>query len=169
MNYIDVFKEEDIEVNWLTLLIGLDGPANFPPLVDVAEIINFAIELLDGTSDRDIISIATAYVSESEAIRSSLMKLSKRVDCNEEFEMRKWRYILLKSMMKDVPQDSLYGLIFLTEFWADFDYPSDRPHLVQGQKNSLTPEEYYSDEFFEKTIANHYTWLKQELNILVKQ
>lgn len=43
---------------------------------------------------------------------------------------------------------------------------SNSPNIIQGVNNTMTPNEYYSDENYLKIISNHNLWIKKELNEL---
>ncbi|MCS1350911.1 DUF2247 family protein [Mechercharimyces sp. CAU 1602] len=164
--YMHLFNNEGIQVNWMTLLIGLKGLGNHNSLIEVKEVINFAVEwlgtVLSDSLDENVIAIASAYESDREDIEKSLKRLSSTVDSTEEIECRKWRFVLLKRRLKYLSRDPLYGMIGLTEFWADFNYPDDSPHMVQGRNINMEPKEYYSQEFYEDVLAKHHSWLERE-------
>jgi len=67
----------------------------------------------------------------------------------------------------ELPDEPMYGLIAFTEFWARFDYPDDSPHVVQGQNNCITPQEYYTKQNYDDMIIRHKNWLKSKLEYVM--
>ncbi|WJV51930.1 DUF2247 family protein [Prodigiosinella aquatilis] len=75
---------------------------------------------------------------------------------------RKWRYLALCLMMQELPDDCVYGLLKLNEFWMLWGEDVGSPNIVQGVGNNISPTEYYSDEQYQLTIKNHQEWLEKE-------
>ncbi|HEU4388194.1 MAG TPA: DUF2247 family protein, partial [Blastocatellia bacterium] len=64
--------------------------------------------------------------------------------------------------LNNLPQDAVYGLVALTEFWQGFGFPPDSPHEVQGRGNTITPLDYYQQENLVRLLACHRAWIKEE-------
>ncbi len=47
--YLAEMKSAGIEVNWLTLLLGLEGPGKHEPLLELRDVEAFATEQLDAS------------------------------------------------------------------------------------------------------------------------
>jgi hypothetical protein len=54
----------------------------------------------------------------------------------------------------------------MNEFWGSFGYPQDSPHVVQGVGNSISPQEYYTEEIAGRALEEHQRWLGLELELL---
>lgn len=161
------FKENNLEVNWGTLLIGWNGVGFFQELLTLHEIQVFAECWLTTTDKYNelVVDILTIPTEKKIDIEDVLTKISRKecIDLNN--EKRKWRYVMLIDLLKKLKQnkkDYLNGLIELTDFWAMFDFPSDSPHTVQGQCNKKSPLEYYTEKNFLRELDNHQKWLSEE-------
>jgi hypothetical protein len=77
-------------------------------------------------------------------------------------EIRKWRIVLLQNALQQLPDDPIYGMVAITEFWSKFDFPSDGPLHMSGDKY-ISPE-YYQKQFYDNTIASHEDWVLREIN-----
>ena len=166
------------DINWTTILIGWEGlgvlspwPSRwteFPSLVSAKEVAIYADERLASTTDvneQDLILklLSVDLRTESrEAIRDLLKPLSDLDGNDPAIELRRWRLILLERVLENMPQDSLYGLMALTEFWQGFGFPPDSPHQVQGCGNEIGPKEYYTAENFQEVLDRHRRWIEKE-------
>jgi len=165
MTLLKLFKNNRVPVTWTTLLIGVEGPGKFERLLEIQEVINYAIQFVDVKDDypKEVLELASAYKNEEELVKNRLFKLSLKENGDREKEMKKWITILLRKEMDNLPKSPLYGLIALTEFWEKFDYPNYSPHLIQGVGNEIEPEVYYSKEFYENCLLAHEKWISEML------
>jgi hypothetical protein len=69
-----------------------------------------------------------------------------------------WQVVLLPRLLPELPTDPLYGLLALTEFWGQFDFPSDGPHVVQRPGDT----EYYTERNYAHLIEKHRVWLEAQ-------
>jgi len=167
---------EAFDVNWTSVFVGWRGLGplspwpnrwtEFPTLISPEEILAFAEERLTSASDPEqtlLTELLTLDVHNEprEVIDSLLKKLSNLDGGDEKTELRKWRVTLLEQLLETIPQDPIYGLLALTEFWQDFGCPPDSPHRVQGNDGS-TPREYYTEQNFRKLLNNHHEWIESE-------
>lgn len=168
MMYMDEMRAEGLSVNWCTVLVGREGPGKYPPLLGLDDVRRVAeAELADvSESSAEAVAIAVASDDETTEVDACLRKLAAREPSDPSKELRKWRLVLLKRAMKELPQDPLYGLLRLTEFWERFDFPSDSPHVVQGRGNLTTPQEYYTNENFTRLVRKHEEWIARETDDL---
>ena len=165
-------------LNWTTVLVGWEGlgvfspwPSRwteFPSLVSAEEVAVYADERLASAtalSERDLVLklVSVDWRTESrEAIRDLLKPLSDFDGKDPAIELRKWRLVLLERVLENMPQDSLYGLMALTEFWQGFGFPPDGPHQVQARGNEIGPKEYYTAENFREALDRHRQWIEKE-------
>ncbi len=152
--------------------MGWDGPAKVERLVRPEEVIEHATSLLGSDmkeNDPTIVRLAAAGEDEAEVIDSSLRTLSAKELSSDDFEVRKWRYVLLEQVLETLPVDPVAGLIALTEFWEQFDFPVDCPHVVQGRGNDLTAQQYFTAPFLDQMARKHANWLERERRLLMKQ
>jgi hypothetical protein len=156
------------KVFWTTLLVGWRGIGQLRRLVSIPEIQQFAVENLEkeniaSTVLPNLSELATISEKESDQVDILLEKMAAPERVNKEFEERKWVILLLEKQLADLPNDPLHGLLQLTEFWSDLDYPSYSPHQIQGVGNTMTPEKYYTSENYKTEIANHKKWLESQI------
>lgn len=157
------FKRK-FQVSWTTLLAGWRGVGQLGRLVTSSDIAQFALEQLEsapGTNSK-LAELATISDADATQIDSYLPQLASPTPSDYQTETRKWVVSLLEKQLQELPDDPLYGLLRLTEFWAALDFPDYSPHQVQGKDNTLTPAEYYTSKNFEKALANHRNWLEEE-------
>ena len=171
--------------NWATVLVGWNGLGvlspwpdrwtEFPPLILPSEIAAYADERLAASSEPEeqqlIVAISTIdlQTESREMIRGLLLPLSELDGRDPEIELRKWRVVLLEQVLEEMPQEALYGLMALTEFWLSFGFPSDSPHDVQGRGNTISPSEYYQQDNLDRLVARHRAWIENERTALRKQ
>jgi len=138
MNYIKKIEEAGFNVRWGTVLIGWNGPAKFTRLIGPEDVVSFALDCISDEqmgSGEDVLELAGLVPAEYDLIDDYLRRLAARERFDFDCELRKWRLILLKQALADMPDDPIYGPLRLTEFWEKFDYPADSPHKVQGRGN----------------------------------
>jgi len=157
MSYLDDMTAAGLPIGWGTLLVGWDGPGKHGRLVDADEVFAFAEPLMEGLPAETVAALA-----DPDELPPALRELAAREGANRDRELRKWRLVMLKRAMTELPKDPLYGLIALTEFWERFDYPSDSPHIVQGRGNQLSPAEYFTDQNYRSILDDHERWIRDE-------
>ena len=160
-DYIRRLKEKNCPITWHFLWIGLVGPGHLTPKLDYVSVINHALDLvLAGNQSDDVNRIAYADENEQEIIKESLANLKKKENpAEEQRALKKWQKLLIEDLLKSLPNDAVDGLAELTSFWGQFDFPDDSPHIVQARSNSLTPQEYYTQENYESALKRHREWL----------
>jgi hypothetical protein len=163
---------EEFQVNWTIVLIGWEGPAEQPPSVSTEELLAYAEERLGSSSNfshEDELIVNLMSLDSQRVSRERLRDLLQRLAMsggNEAIELRKWRVILLKELLKTLSDDPILALISLTDFWASFDFPADSPHIVQGRGNTLSPTEYYQEGNLKTLLERHRTWIANEIATL---
>jgi hypothetical protein len=164
MNYLNDLMDAGLRVSWCTLLIGLEGPGKYPPLVTFDEVCAFADEQLAASTPppEGAVAIVVASSEDPAAARVILQKLAEEEKSEPARELRKWRLVLLKHAMAELPEDPLYGLLALTEFWERFDFPPDSPHVVQGRGNQIAPMDYFTEDNYRRLVQKHKDWIRTE-------
>jgi len=166
------------DVNWTTVLVGWTGLGvlspwpdrwlEFPSLISPREVATYADEQLmtvqNAVKLEAIIRLLDLNLEQEhrEAIKGQLAVLSDLDGRDKEWELRKWRAVLLEELLEHIPQDPLCGLLAFSEFWQNFGFPSDSPHQVQGRDNTKDATVYYEDDNFRRTFAEHQRWLAAE-------
>lgn len=131
------------------------------------EVSSFACnELAKPDGVKDILLTAISEVAFCSEVTDEVVSYLRLI-CDEEhidlnLSSRKWRYLSLKLVMDELPDDCVYGLLKLNEFWMLWGEDVGSPNIVQGVGNNISPTEYYSDEQYQLTIKNHQEWLEKE-------
>jgi len=156
---------QHFQVSWMTLLVGWRGFGHLRRLVTISDIAQFSLARLEATpeSNSKLADLATISESDSSRVDSRLAGLASPSANDYETEVRKWVVCLLKKKLEQLPNDPVYGLLQLTEFWADLDFPEYSPHQVQGKGNTLSAAEYYTQQNYAKALTSHKKWIEQEL------
>ena len=163
---LDRIKELGIRIHATTVLAGWRGIGHLPRLLVAEEVRAWAQEALENASEESLkllADIAFYSAHDEEALSQGLEKLAEMEQGSMEREARKWQLVLLKEILDELPHDPLYGLLELTDFWSQFDFPSDSPHEVQGRGNHMQPQEYYTRKNFERLVKKHKDWLNTEV------
>ena len=165
--------------NWTTVYVGWRGLGvlspwpdqwiKWPPLIDTDEISEYAEERLSSSQNAKenelIINLLSLdlYIEPRVVILDILEQLSNLDRGNPAFELRKWRLVLLEEFLKSLPEGPVDALTDMTEFWLNFkSITEDCPHVVQGIGNSITTDEYYTDEYLQQEIRRHQAWIEKE-------
>ncbi|MFO0723478.1 MAG: DUF2247 family protein [Myxococcota bacterium] len=153
--------------NWGTALLGLTSVGQRGQLLTLADVDAFATERL-ATDEAAAVRVLAELSDGLERTREVLRELALRARSDAALEARKWRALLLEDLLAALKseRDPTQGLIRFTEFWAEFDYPLDSPHTLQGVGNTMTPDEYYTEEVWTSALARHHTWLQDEMTKL---
>lgn len=164
--------------NWTTVAVGWKGLGvlspwperwtEFEPMLSFDEIVEYGAQRLTVSSDpmeQDLIMnllITGTHTPTREEISTLLAHLSDLNGANPQFELRKWRFVMLQELLNNLPKDPTYALIELSEFWQSFGFPSDSPHEIQGRQNSITTSAYYNEAKFHEMILRHEQWMIHE-------
>ncbi|URZ03170.1 DUF2247 family protein [Clostridium felsineum] len=168
MNKLRLLIEKQLKPNWITILIGWEGPGKYSRQLTPKDIIEFATELVTNEDNQPESVWILAGTSENDVteVENLVKQLAQCETVDRGTEVRKWRVILVEDALNNLSDDPLYGLIGLTEVWGNFDYPTDSPHFVQGVNNSLSPQEYYTQDNYNHIIKLHREWIENEFKIL---
>lgn len=151
-------------VNWTSLLAGFRGFGRYRRLVTLSDIDQFASDNLALSSDSDpqLIKLIDVSGRNSDQVEATLVSLAERSHSAFEREVRKWTVCLLEEQLHELPDDPLYGLLCLTDFWCGLDFPAYSPHQVQGRGNNVDPLSYYTAENYWETLRRHKQWIENE-------
>jgi len=167
---IEEFKQNKVNVNWTTIVIGWYGPGKFIRQLKEQDIINYAIDSIinENNQDKEVLALASCSEKDCCEIEELIDELANEEKGNKEVEEGKWQVILLINLLNNLSDNPTYGLIKITEFWEKFNYPEYSPHTVQGLNNSIDPSYYYSKENYDIIICKHRQWIKSQLEKLNK-
>lgn len=88
-----------------------------------------------------------------------LLALAQTESAASDQELRKWQLVLLARLLDKLPTDPLYGVLALTEFWEQFDFPATAPFVAPSPGDSG----YYTEQNYERMISKHRAWLGEQL------
>lgn len=165
------FKDNGLEVNWVTILIGLDGPGKLPSQIIPKDVVDYALELVSQSNRQpdNVWILADLSENDTSEIKRLVWELEKGEKVSREDEIDKWKVLLLQRILRELNNEPIYDLIKLTEFWEMFDYPKDSPHIVQGLHNDILPTDYYTEENYKEIVKNHKLWIEAKLSKLGKK
>jgi hypothetical protein len=160
-----IFEElkKRVALDWTILLVGWQGFGPYRSLVTPFDIAQFALERLENEQEPslDVIELATTDAGADE-MGNRLGRMASPDRADHEAAKRKWIAVLLDDKLQSLPSDPLYGLLELTEFWADLGFPSYSPHQVQGKGNATIPQDYYTETNFRKVLDENRRWINTE-------
>jgi hypothetical protein len=164
---ITQFKNYNFTITWKLLYLGFKGSAEFGSQLSTNDILNYAIEKLeDNCDDKLICDLAIEREDNTAGIVCILKKLADREDTDMTVELRKWRVLTVANELKTKNDNFIDGLVSLTDLWITLNYPEDTPHIFQGRNNSITPEEYYTEENYCMLYEKHIKWLNAEIKFI---
>ena len=162
---LEDFKNNNLKINWKVIDIGCLGSKIFKNELSYDDIINFSLEKFDEkkklilriiSSDRDEYQEMAYLVQELANIEKSEYKLA--------FE--KWKLVYVKKNFPKLNKNIIQGLIELNELWFRLDFPEDSPYTLQGVKNNISPQEYYTEENYIYLYNKHLNWIRDKSNYL---
>lgn len=158
-------KTSGLPYGWTTILVGWRGVGTYYRLVSSAEVVSYADDQLNTVSDDTfgiVFELSQSNSNDFDIINSSLENLASAAPEDRKDAERIWQIILLKHILLDLTGDPIDGLTQLSGFWAEFDYPVDSPHTIQGRNNMISPHDYYKEDNFKQTLAKHLQWIDNE-------
>ena len=164
---ISELEKLGLKITWKLLYLGYSGYSDFGKQISASDVIAFAIDqLVSDSCNNDICELASSYESEDEDILRILHQLAMNEKSNNEFELRKLKAAIVSNALKTKDPNCIDGLMELTDLWIELGYPSDSPHVIQGRENNMSPQDYYTEENYEKLYNKNISWLKTELEYL---
>jgi hypothetical protein len=111
-----------------------------------------------------VIEMTSIILIDTDNIIAILEELCEIVHISESVSIRKWRCYLLEDLIFSSDPDSFYSLIWVSEFWMQWqDKLSDEiPHIYQSVGNDISPEEYYSQENITQVLQSNSEWVSKE-------
>ncbi|MBD1226991.1 MULTISPECIES: DUF2247 family protein [Morganellaceae] len=156
-------------LDWGMIFLGAKGnPVGRLSAPNISEFACNELTKLD-LSDSILVEVSeAAFCTEiNREVIDSLEVICDKKNINIQLSERKWRYVALYILLlNELPDDYVYGLLKLNEFWNLWGDSVDSPNIVQGVGNNLSPTEYYSDENYHLLIEKHRNWLDREIKQL---
>lgn len=159
---LEDFKRLSIDITWRMLYRGI-----IKQQIRAEDVIEYAIEKLqNGDDDIEVCELAGTQANERNNICELLWKLAQLENTEDEMEDRKIRAIIVYNALKIKNDNFIDGLMDLTDLWASLGFPSDCPHIVQGKDNNISPNEYYTENYYTFMYEKNKEWLKNEIIFL---
>lgn len=157
-------------VDWGVILLGCKGlPVG---TLSPEHVSDFACKQLDAVDSNEksfiLLTDLALCASITHDIIDCVDKLCEQENIDLAFSKIKWTIFALNSFLESVPQDCLYGILSLNEFWNDWGTIFGCPNVVQGVNNDATPVEFYSESNFKTILLQHRKWVAQEINHLMR-
>ena len=78
----------------------------------------------------------------------------------------KWKLVYIKKNFPQLNKNIIQGLIELNDLWVKLDFPKDSPCILQGVKNNISPQEYYTEENYIYLYNRHLDWIRDKSDYL---
>ena len=158
----EIFEKFKIEYNWGTLIEGIKlGCLNLRSVSDFAasstsrnpSILSTNLDelLWEKTNNDEVITLITKLLDEI------------HYSYNQQDEIRKWRYCLLKEMVRTT-EDKILLLENVAQVYSDFDYPEEMESFIyyMEPKDDYDPTVHNKDENIDRLISNLVEFLGSE-------
>jgi hypothetical protein len=170
MTKLDEFREYGFSITWRLINIGYRGSKIFKGELSSNDIIDFAIQkVMNGDKNPIVFALYCEYPQNNEEITKYIDKLTLHENAVFDIEFRKWRVLYVINHLPKPDTEFVVGLLELGDIWSVFDFPIDSPHAYQGRNNSLTPEQYYTQDNYNILLEKHEEWIDKEIDFLRKQ
>lgn len=163
----ELFSEmsrEDL-ADWGVALVGVSCIPGRPARLSASAVRDFAIAELEQLPADDpaldlVVELATDESLSAADLRDKLARLCdiKKVDLEQ--SKRMWQLILFQDLLHALDQDSLYGMIALSEFWSVWDWPVDTPASLHA---NVELADYHSDAHYQRVVDDHRHWLARHM------
>jgi len=161
-NALKALADNNIPINWGTLLVGWRGLKTFFPQISAPDVIQFAIQKLETEASvpEQVLRLASLYETDTHEVGSLLFSLSKSVPYDHDIEERKWRLVMLIDLLQHLPDDPMNGTLELVDFWSSWGFPKGSPI------SEININKYSDRQSFEKLRADLELWINREKNIV---
>lgn len=157
--------------DWGVLLLGVLGVPGTDERLDALDVALFAkgelgiIPITHPALDV-VVMLAEGAMHNKSELSAALSELCDAEKISREHSRRVWRCWLLETLLKSLDSDPVYGLLDLTEFWSQWEWPDDAPTSMKSD-TVLSQSEYHSDSNYGHVIAEHMRWIEQEKAYLI--
>jgi hypothetical protein len=164
-NVISDLEEFGFKINWTLLKLGYEGNAYFPRIISATSISEYAQTVVETMETGYELIVRLISPETSTEFEDVLGRLSESEHVNQLLQVRKLRAYIVCHTIRALPSDYFRGLLELTELWISLHLPDDEPypHIIQGRNNTLTPQEYYTQQMYDRLLDRHRNWLKEEI------
>lgn len=163
------FENNQFSITWTDIKIGLLGYEDDKKRYylssqltesDIEEYAEFILTECEGLSESILRQVGNLFSQNWDEKVKTIESLANEDDEQSYF---KWRVLEVEVLLQELyANDYLNGLFEINEFWAERQEPIDMPYQFQGFGNTLTPEEFYTENNYKAVIAEHQVWLELE-------
>lgn len=148
-------------IDWGVLLLGCRGlPTGPVPIEYIHQYAATQLKQLNSSADLHSTLNKLAFCSENiDDINSLLIKLCHTYSIDLQLSKKKLRYFALKTLIDDLPNNSLYGIMQLHEFWRLW---GEDENINLNLQTSTNVDDTYFDSYYQTILSQHYQWLEDE-------
>ena len=162
---LEDFKNNNLKINWKVIDIGCLGSEIFKNELSYDDIINFSLEKFD-EKNKLILRIIASDRDEYQEIGYLVKELANIEKSEYKLEFEKWKLVYVKKNFPKLNKNVIQGLIELNDLWVKLDFPEDSACILQGVKNNISPQEYYTEENYTYLYNRHLNWIRDKSDYL---
>ena len=169
MNKLKILKNMDFKITWKLIYIGLYGLYKIPVVLTRDEVWDYLSDLLTNINEQSD-SIISLICEKDDPIKADKI-LKKYADDDKSditVQTRKWRAYLLKTLLDNISDDCLQGLLELIEFWISMGRPDDCPHIFPDQEEKNLKHGYFTQTTYNFLVNKNRVWLNQEITKIIE-
>ena len=162
---LEDFKNNNLKINWKVIDIGCLGSEIFKNELSYDDIINFSLEEFD-EKNKLILRIVASDRDEYQEMGYLVQELANMEKSEYKLAFEKWKLVYIKKNFPKLNKNVIQGLIELNDLWVKLDFPEDSLCILQGVKNNISPQEYYTEENYTYLYNRHLKWIRDKSDYL---
>ena len=162
---LEDFKNNNLKINWKVIDIGCLGSEIFKNELSYDDILNFSLEKFD-EKNKLILRIVGSDRDEYQEIGYLVQELANMEKSEYKLAFEKWKLVYIKKNFPKLNKNVIQGLIELNDLWVKLDFPEDSLCILQGVKNNISPQEYYTEENYIYLYNRHLNWIRDKSDYL---
>lgn len=167
MSNITKLEEMGFKINWTLLKIGYQGLDFLPKVLTIGDICDYAINKLEFLEfDYELIAQLAGMENDQYELCEVLTKLTKSEKVETIYQIRKWTVLIVKQELEKLPIEYTDGLLKLSDLWVSLGLPDYCPHIIQGRNNKYTPQEYYTQDMYDRLVHENASWIEDEIKFI---
>lgn len=157
----------NIEINFGTLYVGLNGTKNIGQKIDVDDICRYLDQCLYDPKYSFADEAVKLLLEKQDGLcfLETLRGFAAAHNMNLKREETKWIIVELLTLLGNLPSNEIESLLLFNDFWIE-NKTDECPHVFQGVGNELSPNEYYSFPMYLKLLERYLTWINTNVSIL---
>lgn len=157
------------EISWKLIDIGLFGDNEIPALLTHNDVVEYLDSLLTNINEQtdNIIALICEKDDYMEFDRY-LKKFVSEDNSDTVIQKRKWRAYLLKTLINNISEDCLQGLLELMEFWISMGKHDDCPQIFPSSDNKESMQDYFTQPSYSFIVDKNRVWLSKEIAAIIK-